>query len=160
MSPTGAAFGDKKSTTTDPHNRPTLTHIGQLLRMMDSDPNSDVQREIARDPTHMLLYICLYGFQKKQKREHWKKRPTKKVNNRFRPPETNVAFRHGRLARPKNLFWPKRGSHPTEFRFDRCVFFPAACRTRFGGRNNLDWPKTALVTPICFYVGVFNPLYI
>ncbi len=30
--------------------------------------------------------------------ERWKKRPTKKVNNRFRPPEIHVGRRQGPLA--------------------------------------------------------------
>ncbi len=73
-------------------------------------------------------------------------------------PETSGGRRQGRSGATKNVFWPKLGSHPTDFRFDRCVFFPAACRTRSGGRKYPNRPNTALFTPICFYVGSFSPL--
>ena len=49
--------------------------------------------------------------------------PTKTVHNQVRPPETNVGRQHGRGA-TQNLVWPKMTSHSTDFRFDRCVFFP------------------------------------
>ncbi len=82
---------------------------------------------------------------------------TKKVNNRFRPPETNISFRQGRLGATKNVFWPKLGSQPTDFRFDRWKMFRAACRTRSGGRKYPNRPKTALFTPICFLIRPFFP---
>ena len=87
--------------------------------------------------------------------ERWKKRPTKKVNKRSRPLETHVW--QGRLAQHKNVCWPKLGSHPTEFRFDRWTMSRAACRTRSGCRKYPNRDKTAQITPIRFYVGVISP---
>ena len=43
------------------------------------------------------------------------------------------------------------GCHPTDFRFDRCVFISlAAFRTRFEGRIYQNRLKTTLLTPIRF----------
>ena len=86
--------------------------------------------------------------------ERQKKRPTQKERNRFRPPETHVERRQGRLAQQKTIVaktWlPSNGYSiwPT-------FFFPAACRTRLGGWKCPIRHKTALLTPIRFYVGVF-----
>ena len=51
--------------------------------------------------------------------EHWKKRPTKKITNPFRPPETDFGRRQGRLARPQNLILPTCGSDAKDFRLQR-----------------------------------------
>ncbi len=60
------------------------------------------------------------------------KRPTTKVNNRIRPPETNVARRQGRLAQPEDVIWPSFGPIKRIFDLTDAFFFPAASRTRFG----------------------------
>ena len=60
------------------------------------------------------------------------KRPTTKVNNRIRPPETNVARWQGRLAQPEDVIWPSFGPIKRIFDLTDAFFFPAASRTRFG----------------------------
>ncbi len=52
---------------------------------------------------------------------------TKKVNNRFRPPETNVAFRQGRSGATKTTFFVKNKLPANEFRFD--------CSGRYAGHD-------------------------
>ena len=89
--------------------------------------------------------------------EHWKKQPTKTVNNRFRPPETDVARRQGRLARPRNVIWPTWGYHPKDFRFDRrCfLFFRRHAGHELGVENTRIGPTRPYV-PQSFFVGVFS----
>ena len=66
--------------------------------------------------------------------------------------------RSGRVGgHDKTALWPKLGSQPTDFRFARCVFFPAACRTRCGApgnknasvKSNIHW-MGAKFKPTCF----------
>jgi hypothetical protein len=70
--------------------------------------------------------------------EHLKKRPTKKVNNRFRPPETNVTFRPGPFAQQKNML-AKTWLPPNGFSiWPMLFFFPAASgveKTRIGPKR-------------------------
>ena len=55
---------------------------------------------------NIIMILCIIY-------ERRKKRPTKKVIYRFRPPETNVAFGQGGLARPTNDIWQTFSSHPS-----------------------------------------------
>ena len=89
------------------------------------------------------------------KSERLKKRPTKKVNNQQ---ETNVVS--GRIGWAQPKIYVCQNSAPTQRIFDLtdAFFFPTACRTRYGGRKYPNRLKTALFTPMSFYVEVFPPL--
>ncbi len=76
-------------------NRPK--HAPTRVPICDETMPSTRPKSVKHLPNHSASHLC----------EHSKKRPTKKVTNRFRPPETMVGRRQSRLARlghDKNMF--------------------------------------------------------
>ena len=71
---------------------------------------------------------------------------TKKVNNRFRPPETNVVS--GRVGRAQQKLNVGQKSAPTQRIFD---LTDGKCAERHAGHD----PGAAQYTTMCFYVGAF-----
>ncbi len=75
--------------------------------------------------------------------------PKRYTTNSVRRKLMSGAGRVGR--RGQTTYFDQRGSHPTDFRFDRCVFFPAACWTRSGventriGQNGPIYPEFCLI---------------
>ncbi len=101
-----------------------------------------------------LLYP-VYCFQKYMTAE--RNDQTKKVNNRFRPPETNISFRQGRLGATKKRILAK-----TRLPTNDCSIWPIE-HVQGGMPDTIrgpTWANTAVVTPICFILGCFPPSYI
>ena len=90
----------------------------------------------------VILTVSPFPTSPPPSHEHRKKRPTKKVDNRFPPTETNVAFRQGRLARPK-----KRIVGPNWAPIQRIFDLTDACFSRRHARHD-SGVETALATPI------------
>ena len=94
--------------------------------------------------------------------EHRKKRPTKKINNRFRPPETYVGRRQGQLARPKRS--TKRNLTQNELPFNGVSIWPMRFFPRrhaghdLGVENNrIDLKRPYLPQLVCMLGCFFLP---
>ncbi len=89
--------------------------------------------------------------------EHRKKRPTKKVHNQFRPPETKLWRRQSRLGITKKRMLANTWLPSKDFRFDRCVF--SGRHAGHGGRTKNESAQSGPIYPNLFLCwGVFPPL--